>query len=259
MKKRTVILLGLFFFVFSSGITYVNAMASSSALTIEPERIAIGITYGGQKIIIKGKIPTGSEALVRISGGDKALHLKKKGKVWGFIWMNVKDISYEDVTILYFIRSTRSLDSLASPETLREHQIGYDAMKSKIAPDPSSDEYQLYGEMVRLREKEGLFSVKEESILRTSGTDGTDSIETDIDFPPKAAVGTYTVELIAFKDGVPETIGTDKITLERSPVIRLLTNLAVNRGLLYGCFAVFIALASGLLTGVIFGMSGKGH
>lgn len=259
MLNRIIISLGVFFFVFLSGINYAETMTSPSSLVIEPSRIEIGLTYGGEKLSIKGEVPSGQECLIRITGGEQALHLKKKGKVWGFLWMNVKDISYADVPILYFIRSSKALDALSSPETRQRLLIGYDALKSKIAPDQHSDENQLFGEMIKLREHEGLFSIKENSIQRTPTDHGMDKISTDIDFPPKAAVGEYSVELLSFKDGTPSVIGTDSIKLERSKAVRLLSSMALNNGLLYGCIAVFIALVSGLLTGIIFGMGGKGH
>ena len=123
--------------------------------------------------------------------------------------MNVKDISYKDVPILYFIRSSKALDTLSSPETLRRLLIGYDALKMKIAPDQHSDENQLFGEMIKLREHEGLFSIKEDSIQRIPADNGMDKISTDIDFPPKAMVGEYSVELLSFKDGESSVIGKD--------------------------------------------------
>lgn len=259
MLNRISISFSVFFFVFLSGIHYANTMTPPSSLVIEPSRVEIGLTYGGKKISINGKIPSDQECLVKITGGDQALHLKEKGKVWGFLWMNVKDISYEDVPILYFIRSSKALDTLSSAGTRQRLLIGYDALKTKIAPDRHSDENQLFGEMIKLKEQEGLFSIKENSVQRTPAGHGMDKIAADIDFPPKAAVGEYSVELLSFKNGESSVIGTGAIKLERSQSVRLLSSMALNNGLLYGCIAVFIALVSGLLTGIIFGMGGKGH
>lgn len=231
---------------------------AEAPLTISPEQIEIGLTYGGQSVAITGQVPSGEECLVRIVSGEKPLHLKEKGKVWGVLWMNVSSLSYEEVPELYFIRSSSPLSQLASSETLDTLMAGYEALKHHVAPDPGSEESRLFGEMVKLKEHEGLFSVAEDTIIRTPGSGGMDTIQTTLEFPPKAPVGDYDVELISFKNGNKDRVETATISLVRSSSVQFLASMAVNKGLLYGIFAVIIALGSGLLTGVIFGMGGKG-
>lgn len=231
---------------------------ASASLSANPENVEIGITYGGKTVDITGQVPSGEECMIRVVGKEGPLHLKEKGKVWGVLWMNVASLSYEEVPDLYFVRSSSPLSNLTSPATLDMLMAGYDALKHHAAPDSNTEEYKLFGEMVKLKEHEGLYSIVENTITRTPGENGMDTIETTLDFPSKAPVGDYEVELISFKNGEKDRVDTATITLARSPLIKWLSSMAVNKGLLYGIIAVIIALGSGLLTGVLFGMGGKG-
>lgn len=252
MKHRIVLIAALFI------LGTIGPVWAEEPLAISPEHIDIGLTYGGQKVDITGRVPEGEDCMVRIISGEKPLHLKEKGKVWGVLWMNVASLSYEEVPDLYFIRSSSSLAELTSSDTLDTLMVGYEALKHHVAPDPATEENRLFGELVKLKEKEGLFSVSENTITRTPGANGMDTIETTLTFPPKAPVGDYQVELISFKNGEKDKTETATISLQRSSAIKFLSSMAVNKGLLYGIFAVVIALGSGLLTGVIFGLGGKG-
>lgn len=255
MKQRIVLTVTLCVVFFLSIAGYALA---SEALSLNPGTVEIGITYGGKTVAVTGRVPSGEECMIRVVGQEHPLHLKEKGKVWGILWMNVASLSYEEVPDLYFVRSSSPLSELTSSETLDTLMVGYEALKHHAAPETGSEENRLFGEMIKLKEHEGLYSVMENTITRTPGQDGMDTVEATLDFPPKAPVGDYEVELVSFKNGKQDRMETATITLARSPFITWMSSLAVNKGLLYGIFAVIIALGSGLLTGVIFGMGGKG-
>ncbi|MBF0227833.1 MAG: TIGR02186 family protein [Desulfobacterales bacterium] len=225
----------------------------------EPSIIKIGLFYGGQKISIKANVPDGYEVITKIKGPDETLHLKKKGKVWGILWMNVKEISYNFVPKLYIIRSSSKIASIAPINILQPLEIGYESLKEKTTNEQEPETKELFGELIKLKESEGLFSINNESFKCTSLQNGMRQAVTEFMLPPKAPVGEYIVELFAFSNGSGSRIETSTFKLEQAPSINFLSSLAFNHGFLFGCLAVIIAILAGLLSGIIFGGSGKGH
>jgi hypothetical protein len=198
--------------------------------------------------------------LLKVNGAARTLELKKKGKVLGFLWMNVGEVVYEDVPGLYVIRSSYKLADLAPANVLQQCDIGYDALKARTAKAPEDDAGRLFGDLVKLKEGEGLFTIVEGGICHAPMPGGREQITAEFFLPPKAPVGEYLVELYGFKDDSGTLLGSGSITLEQDHPIRFITSLVVHHGLLYGCLSVMIAIVAGLLTGVIFGLGkGKAH
>jgi len=238
----------------------VHAGGDRTLLAIEPDHVQVGFIYGGQKISVRSNVPAGDEVLLKVKGATRNLNLKKKGKVFGFLWMNVGDVVYEEVPGLYVIRSSHKLADLAPADVLRQFEIGYDALKAKIVTAPDGEAGKLFGDLIKLKEKEGMFTIVEDGIRHAPTPDGREEIATEFLLPPKAPDGEYLVELYGFKNGSGTLLGSGIITLEKDHMIRFITSMAGNHRLLYGHLAVIIAIVAGLLTGVIFGLGkGKAH
>ena len=50
-------------------------------MSVKPNQIQIGAVYNGQTVVASGRIPAGSDVLVRVIGKQEDLKFKKKGKV----------------------------------------------------------------------------------------------------------------------------------------------------------------------------------
>lgn len=235
-----------------------NATADPLSISIDPDHVLVGLFYGGQKISVKTDIPQDCEAVISIRGDAEDLHLKKKGKVWGFLWMNVGDVSYEKVPTLYLLSSSRDIDTIAPVNESLKWGIGYESLKEKCAREPEAKE--LFGDLIKLKGKDGLFKITDEKIRLEPSKNGVRKAVAEFLLPPKAPVGTYTVDVFAFTDGRASRIGSKIFSVERGPFISLIATMATIHGLVYGCIAVIIAIIAGLFTGFIFGIGqGKGH
>ena len=197
--------------------------------------------------------PAAREIVVRVSGPDEPLVLKKKGKKYGLLWMNVGEVRYEAVPTLYILRSSRKLDELAAPETLDRLRLGFDALRNQVPAGSKDGGRELFGELVKLKHKDHLFSSEAAGVQRHATGDGRQVVTADFSLSAKTPVGDYTIDLFGFQGREGELMGTAKIHLERTPVVSWITSLSDNHGLLYGCLAVVVALLAGLLTGFLFG------
>jgi hypothetical protein len=257
---RYPLLSAIFLAFFLSVSIPVRAGGDRIPLIIEPDHIQLGFFYGGKNISVRANVPAGYHVLVKVSGAPQTLELKKKGKVLGFLWMNVGDVVYEDVPGLYIIRSSHKLTDLAPANVLQQWEIGYDALKANIVKAPDDEAGMLFADLIKLKEGEGMFTIGEGGIRRAPMPGGREEIVTEFLLPPKAPVGEYLVGLYGFQNGSGTLLGSGGITLERDHLMQFITSMAGHHALLYGCLAVMVAIVAGLLTGVIFGLGkGKAH
>lgn len=243
-----------------SGATAVHAGGDRTPLTIEPDHIHVGFFYSGQNISVRANVPAGYNMLLKVVGATQKLDLKKKGKVLGFLWMNVGEVVYEDVPGLYVIRSSYKLTDLAPANVLQQLEISYDALKANRIKTPDGEAGMLFGDLIKLKEGEGMFTIVEGGIRHATMPSGREKIMTQFFLPPKAPIGEYLVELYGFQDGSGTLLGSGSITLGQDQLIQFIISMVGHHSLLYGCLAVMVAIVAGLLTGVIFGLGkGKAH
>jgi uncharacterized protein (TIGR02186 family) len=228
-------------------------------VTVEPAQVEMTMLYTGSRVHVRARVPAGEQVAIVLSGGARDLDLKRKGKVFGLIWMNVADVRFEAVPDLYLLRTTRPLAQLADPEVLRRLGLGLDALGSRSArtvADPS-----LFRELARLKWRDGLWNVTEATVtLGTPAADGETLAEADFLLPAKTPPGEYRVRVYTFAREEGELAGEAGVRVEQAGVAAVISELAQRHGLLYGILAVVVAGAAGLLTGVVFGLgSKKGH
>ncbi|MEW5947040.1 MAG: TIGR02186 family protein [bacterium] len=237
-----------------------NIARGGSEVILEPDNISIGFFYSGRKAHLRTETPPGYDVVVKVAGPDEGLRLKKKGKVGGFLWMNVGEIGFENVPNLYMIGSSRGLADMLVGDFFEREQIGYDAINFHSTAETEEEEEFLFGEFVKLKEKEGLYSIDERSVHHRIIGDGNQEITAEFDLPAKAPLGKYQVMVYGIKNGDGTLLGTGEIQIAQSSPVAFISSLAYRRGLLYGCLAVVIAVVAGLFTGMIFGMGkGKAH
>jgi uncharacterized protein (TIGR02186 family) len=227
---------------------------SGRTVDVEPDLIQVGIFFSGHQVRVKAETGVGQDLIIRVTGDDEPLALKKKGKNFGFLWMNVGELRYEAVPSLYILGSTRRLEEISDPETLNRLLIGFDALRERIPPEVRDGRRELFGELVKLKEKDRLFVYRAGGIEATPLGAGRQESSFEFLLPAKTPVGEYTVDVYGFQDGAGTLLGTAKIRLERSSAIAFIISLIVDHSLLYGCLAVVVAILAGLFTGIIFGM-----
>lgn len=236
-----------------------NALAEEDMkIIVEPDHVKVGLFYGGREIHVRTDMPAAHDVVIKVSGINKDLELKKKGKKGGVLWMNVGDLSYHDVPSLFIIKSSRPLKKLSSKGKLKQMGIGYDALEAGITSG-EEDKGSFFGELIKLKEKEGIFSVDEKGVELRSLESGRQEANVTLFMPPKAPRGEYQVEVFGFKEGQGSLLGSRTIKLDFTSTTAFISNLANNHGLLYGCLASAIAIIAGLITGFIFGGKVEAH
>jgi uncharacterized protein (TIGR02186 family) len=240
-----------------AGATTSPPATPATAITVEPAAIRVDLLYHGTTVHARGSIPAGSEAAMLCVGPEGTLELRRKGRVWGILWMNVGDVVFEHAPSLYLLATSEALGRVASEGTLDRLAIGYAGLQQRVT---SSGDPSLFKELVRLKEHERLYKVADGGLRLSPERGGTVGVEGSFFLPARVLPGEYQIRLYSFRDGAGTLVGASPVTLEQAGLASFISSMAHRHGLLYGIVAVVVAMITGLVTGVIFGLGGKrGH
>jgi hypothetical protein len=268
---------------------------SRPALHVAPASIEVGMLFRGATVHVEGIAPPGQRlALVAIGKNDK-VELKRKGKVWNTLWMNVGSVAFEHVPSLlhaYADIDGAAVNGEAIPADLRLG-LGAGGVESRVLP-ASADEatHRLFREFVRLKMHEGLYSFGK---LHTDGlgADGGNGAEAapaavipasagasvlggsppvsatalalptrvsaDFELPASIPPGDYEIRMIGYRDGTAQLLASQVLSARRVGLALLISSLSEHHGLLYGVLSVLLAVAAGFVTGMVFASAKKGH
>jgi len=232
--------------------------AARAVIRVAPEEIDAGLFFDGRKVEVLGTVLPGYEVAVLCVGKETHLALKRKGKVWGVLWMNVGDVAFDSIPSLYQLSTSAPLASLASPAVLQQLGIGYAGLAARA--DKGGTDQQFFPELAKIKEKEGLFAVREGAAKLLPGAGGIGQVLAECALPPTVPLGDYEVQLFGFKEGNGELLCSKRLDVKQVGPARFIAFLVEGYPLSHGFFAVIIAVAAGLLSGVVFGgFSKKPH
>jgi len=226
-------------------------------LELAATTIKISTFYNGTTLEVTGSLPMDEDVVLQVSGPKKDVHLKEKGKVAGFLWMNKTDVSLENTPAVYMVYTPAGpTEKFISPEL----GVGYKALVKDITIEPETeDKAFIFGEYVKLMEKSGVYAVNETAVTYGEPNDGVKGFTATLTIPSKMSAGNYTVDAIAVKNGTIRGRTHEDLTLELSGLPAAIASLAFGSPLLFGIMAVLIAIATGLIIGVLFRGGGGAH
>lgn len=272
---------------------------SRGILHVAPTSVEVGMFFRGATVHVEGIAPPGRRLALVCVGKHGKVELKRKGKVWNALWMNVGSVAFDHVPS--FLHAYADVDGApvngeALPADLRLG-LGADGVESHVLP-ASADEttHRLFREFVRLKVKEGLYSFGKLHAERlgaggNNGGNGGEPIPTpvipvsaggtsvqgrsppepasdlalparisaDFELPASIPPGQYEIRMIGYRDGTAELLASQTLAASRVGLALLISSFSEHHGLLYGIFSVLLAAAAGFLTGMLFASAKKGH
>jgi len=231
--------------------------ADGLQMQLAEDTINITTFYNGTTLDVSGTAPATADVVLEVSGPKKDVHLKLKGKVLGFLWMNKTDVSLENAPADYMLYTPENTgQDLLSLKT----GIGYPALVKNIMVNPETeDKAFIFGEYVKLMEKSGVYAVNNGAVSYGPVQDGMKSFSATLIIPSKMSAGAYQVKAFAIQDDmVTDQIQSD-LTVQLQGLPALISSLAYNHSLMFGIMAVVIAIAVGLIIGVLFKGGGGSH
>jgi uncharacterized protein (TIGR02186 family) len=245
----------------------------ASALAITPEAqqkvvtaasknvVEIGLSYHGDQIFFFGVNPVpGADVVIKLTAEkEEAVKLSMKGRVGPF-WMTVKQYQVTGAPFIYKIHSNKPLDQIVSPETARELELGYEAVRHRmklhlIRGEAAADDADVVWKgLLKIKERANLYNIVADP-KRLEIAEGK-LFKHYFRFPAAATEGRYLVESYCFQNGQLVAYGKDVIQIKKVGLENWLTQTSQSSAAFYGIMAVVVALGAGLLVGVIFGKGG---
>lgn len=224
------------------------------SVTSNPDRVDIGLLYHGSNLMLSGISEPGAELILKITSSDSPQIFREKDKVAGLFWMNGGKLIFERAPGLYLLYSTKKVNEILSDEGKVKHLIGYPALNNHadILPIRDNEEKnEIFQEFVKLKETSGLYSISDGKFI-TTVKNGKQVYNININWPYQAAPDDYTMTAYAVRDGKIIEKAEAKLRVQQVGIVKELTNMARNNGILYGLVSIMVAIAAGFGVGIIF-------
>jgi hypothetical protein len=244
------------------GSAYAAFAGDAAGLTVEPQAINIDAFYDGTTITATGEAPADCEAVLRFLGASCDLHMKKRGKVFGMLWMNLDSLIFRGIPSVCIVNTPPGLEGSAdkaNPESgvdsLRLSAIG----KSTRIESNGSDPDGAFAELLKLKQAEGLYRELARNVTYGPASNGVKSFRAEIPVPARLSPGDYLVELTLFKEGRIAGRSVQPVEVNLVGFPGLISNLAFGHSALYGILSAIIAILAGLAIGFAFQGKGGAH
>lgn len=233
------------------------ATASPVELRLDKNSVDIGTFYNGTTVVATGTVPAGAEAVVRVSGKPQEIHLKKKGKAAGILWMNIGDLTFENAPRIYMLYTADS-----GEKYLSDTKLGFSlpSLRNRIEILPEGeDKVFFFQEFLKLKKKESVYAEYPGSLTYTDNDAGTRQFTVTLQVPPRMSPDAYSIDVFAVQEDQVIGQAGDVLQVKMVSFPEMISKLAYQRSLLYGVLAVLVAVAAGLLMGVLFRDKGGAH
>ncbi len=260
VKKAAIVLLALAVVVMGLAIIVDRASAELTAKA-NHDHITIDFFYHGSTVNVSGISDPDADLIIKIASPEAHETLKEKGKVGGFLWMNVATLKLEKVPNLYSVYSTKKIDEILSPQEMDKYVIGYPALGKHAEMSPVKDEAdkaRWFSEFIKFKENSKLYNISFGKI-DLKGKDGKQEYTILTEWPYQAPPGDYLATVYAVKDGKVVEIAESKVSVEQVGIVKTLSNMAKNNGALYGFISIISALGAGFGVGLVFRKGGGAH
>jgi hypothetical protein len=229
-----------------------HAQRQIASLRVDPQEIPISLFYSGASIQVTG-VSRGTPNLALLCTGEtRTVELKEKQQLWGLLWVSAGDITFHDTPSLYSLISSKSNSIPMSAWT--SAGLGLAALEAQIVPQKGEERlHRCFSEFIKLKRHEGLYSTQEEGLEVHPLGEEWQEFSTRIFFPPAAGPGTYRFHLMGYDQGKAVELAEGAVSVRLAGTAAFIRSLSQEHGLIYGIFAVLVALGAGLLTGLVFG------
>ncbi|MFZ4540380.1 MAG: TIGR02186 family protein [Rickettsiales bacterium] len=206
--------------------------------------IEIRSDFNGAQLLIFGARNAPGELVIAVRGPEVNASLRRKERIAG-MWMHVDQRKYDKLPIFYALASTKPLNRIAPPALLQSLGLGENRIirSGNAVPDELFDKALAHS-----------FGVKHwwQGSFAHISYFGESLFKARLDLPDTLPSGEYTAEVYLFNRG--KLLGFQVIPLA-SYKIGFDANVATtarDHGLVYGVFAILMALFGGWLAHRLF-------
>jgi pyruvate,water dikinase len=243
----------------AAGLLLAGALAPARAValdpfsTVEPKVVEAGSWYDGATLRIGGSVGESSQVAIRVTGPLEHHAFNRRGKLAGIIWGGVEHVSFEHAPSLYAVFTSAALGATAPPSLREQLRLGYETLAAHMEVRRSDARHadgelkrELIGQLVRLKESEGLYRVAPGAVRLADAVDGRRAFEVAVPLPATAAPGEIEVVVLELAGGAVLRQDATRVRLERVGMPAFLFGLAHDRSTAFGILSVLALVAAGV-------------
>ncbi|GAA5543297.1 MULTISPECIES: TIGR02186 family protein [Brucella/Ochrobactrum group] len=225
---------------------------------LSTETIAITSNFGGTDLTIFGALDNADpmiqrqgryDIIVVLQGPERNLVVRKKERYLG-VWINADSETFLGVPLSYSLASTRNLQDIADEKVYRQLSVG--VRNFYLNPeDPSSLSGNIPKFGTELREmkiRQGLYNQRIGGVEFVSRT----LFRATLNLPANVPVGRHKARALLFRNGVFLREANAGLEIVKAGLEQSVYNAAHQYSLLYGLFAVFLAVFTGWFGRILF-------
>lgn len=220
------------------------------------DAISITANFDGSDLLIYGAVkreapvPTGSrlDVVITVEGPSEPVTVRRKSREFG-IWVNTASLEIDRAPSFYAVATTAPLDEILSQtEDLRQRVSTRQMIRSVGAPSHIADSAAFTNALIRVREGNALYSLREGTVRLKSDT----LFSTDVDLPANLVEGAYKTRILLLRDKKLVARNESVIEVRKVGLERWLFDLAQDQPVIYATLALVIAVVAGWLASAAF-------
>jgi uncharacterized protein (TIGR02186 family) len=225
-----------------------EASGEEIVLGLSSNRVAITATFDGSDILIFGAIkreappPEGAsplEVIVTVSGPLQPLTVRQADRRMG-LWVNAAAVEVDAAPSFYAVATTGPISGILRVTEDLRHSITIPRAIRAIGNEVGNRE-DFLDALIRIREGEGLYQVREGTIAFTEQT----LFRAQIDLPANLVEGDYATRIFLTRDGEVLDVYETTIFVRKAGIERWLHALSQEQPFLYGLLALAVAIVAG--------------
>lgn len=223
------------------------AMAQELRVDVSQETIKVTTGFDGANITVFGTQSDAGDLVLVVEGPMRAFTVREKDRRLG-LWTNVEARTFPEVPSFYEIATVVPLKDIAHVDVLRENNIGIENLTLRERRGSNSARVQRYRKaLVQSLQDKHLYADDRNAITMVSPS----LFKAEFALPAVVTSGRYGVYAYLFRDG--KIIGHDQVRFEVQPegISADIKRMSQNDRLLYGIFAVIMAMTAGWLATVL--------
>lgn len=243
----------------TSGMPQLQTPAAETVeIGLSTETIAITSNFGGANLTIFGALDNADplvqrqgryDIIVVLQGPSRDLVVRKKARFLG-VWVNSSSETFLGVPLSYSLASTRNLQDITDEKTYRQLSVGPQSFY--LTPeDPSSlsGNIPIFGNELReIKTRQGLYSQRIGGVEFISRT----LFRATLALPANVPVGRHRARALLFRNGVFLREANAGLEIVKAGFEQTVYEIAHKYSLLYGLFAVVLAVFTGWFGRILF-------
>ncbi len=235
-------------------VTPVAAQDEGIVAGLSQNRVAIDATFVGSEILVFGAVKREKPApegelgvIVVIEGPSTPVTVRRKERIAG-IWVNSDAVIVNDAPAFYAIATSGPFDEVLNEAANKARLVSIEESVWVMERDDRDDEQAFADAVIRIREKEGLYSLAEDSV----SVDEATLFSTAVSLPSNIVEGLYTARIYLTREGDVVSDHVSYVSVSKVGLERWIYNLAHDLPLVYGFLSLAIAIAAGYLASTAF-------